>query len=343
MGYEDRDYIREKPTFGYSFSMGPATKALIAVVVAGYLIGLVVGDTISFVGAFATDAGVRQFWGASGESGTQQFWARQLFVLTAADIAPWANNYAIGHWKILTSWIVAPTIISAVVDAFMVYFAGKWVEQVFGAKRFVMLFIGACMGAALMAGFVDPLLMPGREHIVIMGAGPGIVAAFTVLIWTIPDRPSIFGWPLKKVLIGVMILLVAFNVLVPLASAGDAVLSPTQILWGVGIAALYMYYLKSQKLMPRIPGAPSQEPWSQAGYLHDYKDDDPAAQKQRAKAQKEAERREKAEASKQAEAQAEQAKLDAILEKISREGMQALSKAEKKFLDQRSKRGKSKD
>ncbi len=343
MGYEDRDYIREKPTFGYSFSMGPATKTLLAVVVAGYLVGLVVGDTISFVGAFATDSGVRQFWGVSTEAGTQQFWARKLFVLTAADIAPWANNYAIGHWKILTSWIVAPTIITAIVDAIMVYFAGKWVEQLFGAKRFLMLFIGACMGAALMAGLVDPLLMPGREHIVIMGAGPGIVGAFTVLIWTIPDRPSILGWPLRKVLIAVMVLLVGFNVVMPLVSVGEAVHSPTQVVWGIGIAAMYMYYLKSQNLMPRAPGAKAQEPWSQAGYLHDYKDDDPGSQKQRERERKEAERREKAEAKQQAEAQAEQAKLDAILDKISKQGINALSKPEKKFLDQRSKRTKGKD
>jgi membrane associated rhomboid family serine protease len=330
MGYEDRDYFRSKPRFGLSPGMGTATKGLIIVVAAGYLIGLVVANTVSF-----TD---REFWAVASNPETQQYWARMIFVLTAADVAPWVQGYAPGYWKVLASWAVAPGIITAAVDAIMVYIAGKAVEELLGTRRFLYLFIGACLAANLLAGFADPLMLPSRQ-VVIMGAGPGVMACLATLIWIAPNQPSIFNWPLKRVVLIILVAVIGFNLIFPLFG-GEIAQSPTQLLWGAGAGAWYMWFLKTRNMMPKLAVESYEEPWSKRGYLNEYSDDDPAAQKQRDRERKETEKREAEQVKRAAAAQAEQAKLDAILEKISKQGINALSRAERKFLEGQSKRKK---
>jgi membrane associated rhomboid family serine protease len=330
MGYEDRDYFRAKPSFGLSAATGPATKALIIAVVSGYLIGLLVGNTTAF-----NDPG---FWDAAGQPGTQQAAARAIFVLTASDIAPWAAGYSPGYWKLLTGWLVAPTLIGAVIDALLVYFAGRYVEEILGWKRFVSLFIAACVAAGLLAGIVDPLLMGSREQIVIMGSSPGIFACFVSMIWIAPEQRSIFGWPLKKVVLILLAVVVLLNFLFPLLGGAQFALSPTYLMWGIAAGALYMSYLKSINRLPAQAPARPEAQWGEAGLM--VVDDDPASAKERERQRRDAERIQREEQKRLEEEQARREQLDAILDKISREGIDRLSRAERKFLDSQSKRSK---
>ncbi|MCC7509381.1 MAG: rhomboid family intramembrane serine protease [Planctomycetes bacterium] len=339
MGYEDRDYFRAKPRFELSRGVGPATLGLIITVVAGFISGLVVSDTIQYVGSLKT-ASVAEFWAASAVEGRQAWWARKLFVLTASDITPWVQGYSPGYWKAATSWLVAPGIFSAVLDTIFVYFAGKSLEEPLGRRRFLLLFIGACVAANLMAGFSDALIQPGRQQVVIMGCGPGVVACFVGLLWILPNQRSIGGWPLKRVMAVVIGVLLAINVMMALFAGGEIGVSPTQLLWGAAFGAVFMQALKNKGALPKVGVEAADEPWSKRGYLHTYDDEDPAAAKQRDRERKTLEKIER-EAARQAEAAAaEKGQLDAILAKISASGITSLTRGEKKFLDSQSKRKK---
>ncbi|MBX3458953.1 MAG: rhomboid family intramembrane serine protease [Planctomycetes bacterium] len=339
MGYEDRDYFRPKPKFELSSAVSRGTLALIIVVAAGYISGLVIADTLSFAGSFASQ-GVRDFWAAAATEGRQAWWARQIFVLTASDIALWQQGAQFGGWKVLTSWMVAPGLISAVLDAIFIYFAGKALEEPLGTRRFLLLFVGACVVGNLLAAPADALLQFSRTQVVIMGCGPGIVACFTGLLWILPDQRSLGGWPLRRV-IGVVIgVLLAINVAVALFSPGEIGLSATHLIWGAAFGALFMQVLRNAGKLPKVAAAASNEPWSNPGYLNSYSDEDPRAARLRERERKEAAKREAEEAKRRAAQAAEQAQLDAILEKISRTGITSLTRAEKKFLDDQSKRKK---
>ncbi len=339
MGYEDRDYFRAKPRFELSRAVGAGTLGLIITVVAGFISGLVVSDTIQYAGALKS-TGVAEFWAAATVEGRQAWWARKLFVLTASDISPWVQGYSPGYWKVATSWLVAPGIFSAVLDTIFVYFAGKSLEEPLGRRRFLLLFIGACVAANLMAGFSDALVQPGRQQVVIMGCGPGVVACFVGLLWIVPDQRSIGGWPLKRVMAVVIGALLVINVMMALFAAGEIGLSPTQLLWGAAFGAVFMQALKNKGALPSVGVEAADESWSKRGYMHSYDEDDPASAKQRERDSKTAEKLER-EAAKRAEAAAaEKARLDATLAKISASGINSLTRAEKKFLDSQSKRKK---
>lgn len=339
MGYEDRDYARPKPRFELSSSVHRGTLALVIIVVAGYISGLVVADTLSFAGSFATQ-GVQDFWIAAGTEGRQAWWARQIFVLTASDIALWQQGSSFGGWKVFTSWMVAPGLITAVLDVIFVYFVGKSLEEPLGTKRFLLLFVGACVVANLLAAPVDALIQANRAQVVIMGCGPGIVACFTALLWILPDQRSIGGWPLRRVLGTVIGVMLAINVAMALFSTGEIGLSATQLLWGAACGALFMQVLRNAGKLPVAGVTVKGEPWSESGYLHGYNDDDPETARQRERERKELEKREIEAARRTAAQAADQAQLDAILQKISQNGINSLSRSEKKFLDEQSKKKK---
>src|SRR5690606_35607151 len=198
---------------------------------------------------------------------------------TASDIAPWVSGYSPGYWKLLTSWIVAPSLLVALIDAFIVYFVGKSMESALGTRRFLALFVGSCALSALFAGVVDPLLMPGAREIVVMGPAGGIAAALVGVVGIAPNRPWIMNWPMKRVMLVLLGLLLAFNLIMPLVSGADIRLSPTRMLWAAGIGALFMLHLKNQGRLPRLDAGPShaenKEPWSSEPAWRDA--DDPPA------------------------------------------------------------------
>lgn len=332
MGFEDRDYFRARPRFGTTGSLGPAGKGMIIAIVAGYLIGLVVADAISF-----TDAA---FWEAVSNPDGRQRLGHALFVLTARDIAPWQAGYSPGYWKLLTAWLVAPGVIAAAVSAILVYFASTALEEALGWKRFLLLLIGACVCASLLAGLIDPLILPGREQIVIMGSSPGIIACFVAMLWVTPDRPSIFGWRLRRVMGGVLAVVAAFSFLAPVIGGDAYTQSPTQLLWGIAAGAMFMNYLKSTGSLPTAAATARRKSW-QSGY-DEVAGEDAEERKARERERKALEKMQREAQERHAAEEARKARLDAILDKININGMGSLTRAEKRFLEDESKRKQEK-
>lgn len=326
MGYEDRDYFQSKPKFELSAGLRPATKGLVIAVIAAYVMALVAGNATSFVSdAFA----------ASTAGGAP--WVKRLVVLTPLDINTWLAGYSPGYWKLLTHWLVPVDILGVVLGGLSVFFAGRMVEEVFGTRRFLLLFISACVLSGLLACLVDPLLLRGRTSVV-MGPSAGAFAMFTSVAWIAPHQRSLFGWKLRPV---VLVLVSAFALISVVSGAlGSAprVQSPTQLVWGVLAAVVYMSILQARGRVP-VPATGSYaEPWNRRGNLPEDVDD---VSRALAEARKQEERERAAQDKARAAQAADQQKLDAILDKISRQGISSLSRGEKAFLDEQARRRKS--
>jgi membrane associated rhomboid family serine protease len=324
MGYEDRDYIREKPRFAPAPKPGKGVVALLVLTIFCYLVMLVLGN--------ATAASDKEFWAADATANANV--ARHLFIFTPLDLALWHEASTAGIWKIATHWLAASGLFAAVILALFTWLTGRYVEEAMGTRRFFVFFVGSAVVSGLLAALTElPLLYLGTPRLtLVMGTSGAIAACFTSMIWLKPDARWFFGWPIKTVVI--VLLSIGFVLgLLNLFNKNPIVPSFTQVLWGAAVGALWMLALKRMGRLPKPVSAKTAEPWSEAGYLNDYRDEeaDPKAEAKRKKGEAQLAKLRNA-------AIAEQQKLDALLEKISKTGINSLSRAEKKFLDEQSKK-----
>lgn len=325
MGYEDRDYVREKPRFAPAPKAGKGVIALLTLTVFGYLVMLILGN--------ATSASDAEFW--VHDTGSNAQVAQYLFVFTPLDLAFWHPASIAGVWKVATHWMAAPSLIAAAIDAILIWFGGRYVEQSMGTRRFVVFFVGTAVISGLLAALTEiPLLYLGSPRIsLVMGASGAIFACITSLIWLMPNARSFFGWSMKTAVLVLLGAVTAIGILMGAFSRQPIVPSFTQVLWGAAVGAGWMMLLKRTGRMPGPVASKSAEPWAEAGYLNDYRDEDadPKADAKRRKGEAQL-------AKLRQQAIEEQQQLDALLEKISKNGINSLSRAEKKFLDEQSKK-----
>jgi membrane associated rhomboid family serine protease len=270
-----------------------------------------------------------EFFTASAEGGPRL--VRLAVVLTSDNVAIWAPGFDPGQWKLLTHWLVAPGLLAAVLDVLCVYFAGRMVEELFGTRRFTLLFIAACVLAGLLAGLVDPLLM-GQSRSVIMGPAAGAFAAFTTLAWIAPNQRSMLGFRMRPMVLTIVGVVCGLNLVMGLLDKDPFVRSPTQLLFGVALSAGYMTYLKARGKLPGLAPGSYQDGREGA-------ESDPVAASL-AQARKEIEQAQIERERERAARDADQQKLDAILAKISTQGIGSLSRGEKSFLDSQSRKRK---
>lgn len=331
MGYEDRDYFQSKPKFEFSSGLHKGTKGMMIALVAAFIAAIVVSDFFAFTSP--------EFWASVAAGNEKAVLGYRLFVLAPQNVVPVGGSFAPGHWKLLTHWLVAPGIVTAILDVMMVYFVGRMLEQLLGTRRFLMLLIGACVLSGLLASLVDGWLV-GEKISVIMGPGGGIIACFMAPVWIAPRQKSIFGWPVRNVVLGLVAVFTVVALLYGLFGEGPAVGSPTQLIWGAAIGAGYMLWLKKRGRLPSLAGGFQQDqnlqPWEKPGYLNSYEEKSFDERKFLATADKQRKEEEKA----QEQRQKDKARLDEILEKISRQGINSLSRAERKFLDDQSNKRK---
>ncbi len=323
MGYEDRDYFQSKPKFELSPGVDPATKGLLIVLVSVFVGALIAANSMDFASAEFLDGG------SSNAS-----WVARIFVLTSADVAPWARGFAPGHWKLATHWLLSGNIVGLVFDCMGVFFIGRMVEELFGTRRYILLLVVACALSGLLAGLLDPLLVPGRTS-VILGPSGGLIAMMVSVAWIAPHQRTIMGWQLRPLVLGLAGILAGLSLLTGVFSGGAVTRSPSQLLCGLLLGVGYMSFLKSRGRIPAPAPGSFTEAWNRRGNKPE--DVDPVA---RALIEnRKADEKEKAETEKRrAGIDADQKRLDGILDKISREGIAALSRSDRTFLDDQSKK-----
>lgn len=330
MGYEDRDYYRERPRLEFTGAMGRGTITLLIIISACYFAAVVVSNTLAFDEKWLGLV----FAGGDEQSGGARL-AYAAFVLTGRDVAPWVNAYTLQPWKILTSWLVEPSLFVMVMSLLGAYFVGRAMEDLLGARRLVLAVFALSAISALCASLLDPLLVPHRLS-VIMGMNAAWLGLITPLCWLYPKDQLIWSFPARKFLAVVIAVLLAANVLLSISAPGSVILSPTQPAFAVLVSAAFMQFLSMKGRLPLVAGeTDDRASWGKPMYRPDESEeprrggigsffgsrDEPEAEPDERAAEK-----------------AEKQKVDALLEKISRQGIDSLSKAERAFLDSQSKR-----
>lgn len=325
MGYEDRDYYRERPRLEFSGAMGRGTLTLLIIVAAGYFVAVIVGNSLSFVDS----RWIAEVFVGDSESAPNARLAYLMFVLTGRDVAPWVNAYTIQPWKIFTSWLVEPTLFSMVLALIGVYFVGRAMEDLLGARRLLLAVFALSAISALCAAIVDPLLLPHRIS-VIMGVHAALLGLMTPLCWIYPRDQLIFTFRARSFIAVLIVAMVGLNALLAVVSPDAVIQSPSQPAFAVLAAAGFTLLLKKRGRLPNMGGEEDDRAsWGRPVYRPEGEERgsffSPPGEPD-------------AEVKERSTERAEKAKVDALLEKISRNGIHSLSKSERDFLDSHSRR-----
>ncbi|MEE9311199.1 MAG: rhomboid family intramembrane serine protease [Planctomycetota bacterium] len=305
-----------------SLGMPSGTKGLLIAMLAAYIIVVFTTNQTDITSSEAAAL-------FSGNAGANGSFALNTFILQPGNIFPFHAGTDIKPWKLFTSWIVPPTLIGAIMSLLMTYFAGKMLEDIFGTKRYLTLFIGGAIGANLLACLIDPYLVGSRSSIV-MGPTGGVFAAFTTIIWIAPEQRSAFGIRMKSMMIALIVIFGGMALMAGLTGEGEPANSPTQLLFGAAIGSLFMIFLKSGNQVPKFAKAAAVDKTEANAGMRKFAE---AARQQEEEFAKEKADKDRTKQSKQKDA----TEMDRILGKISDNGIDSLSRKEKKFLDSQSK------
>lgn len=193
-------------------------------------------------------------------------------------------------------------------ECLMLYMFGSELEQEWGRQNFLRLFLFG-LGGGLALGSLSALFLPSPPLLYGFGAGTAAIMVAYAMIW--PDRQALlfFVIPIRMkwlvLLIFVMLLTWDF---------------PNQFMIQLGgglTGALFVYYYARRGRQATSPGRGQAASAGMLGGLQE-------ALRKRRLAQKQGEIDRRIEM---------KAEVDRLLEKISRDGIKALSRKERRFLD----------
>ena len=336
MSFEDRDYYRDRPRLEVSGGVGSGTMALLVLVIAGYVIGAMLANTISVLDPEWLSRAMLDD-GEGKSAGARLFYG--VIVLTDRNVAPWVGGFEAQPWKVLTSWLVEPSLMQMVMSAIGAYFVGRMYDELVGARRLLAIVAGLSILSALGASLLDPLLL-GQRTSIIMGMNAALMGLIAPLIWLFPAEQRILSFPARRFIVVVLGLLLAFGLFSSIAGSHSLVASPTQPLFAVAIAAGGTALLKRRGRLTGLQGAGQEDDrasWGKPMYRPDVEQSEPKRglgklfSLQRARVDVE---------DTPDEAEGERKRVDALLDKISKTGLDSLTKSERKTLDEHSRRMK---
>jgi membrane associated rhomboid family serine protease len=211
---------------------------------------------------------------------------------------PWDFVHRLRLWQILSHVFLVLHPLTLVFNLIFLYFFGRMIEELVGTRKFLVLFFGGSLFAALVFLAIGYFLLPSGVY---TGPEGAIMAVLVMAAFTAPNMQVLFYFmPVKlKYLALVYIGLNIFNVLSQghpayLANLAGAV-------WGFGF---WKFHNRISKTLER---------WDE-----------------------ESEHREEKKARRRAENM--EAELDRILAKIARDGMTSLTSSERNTLEEASRR-----
>lgn len=207
----------------------------------------------------------------------------------------------------LTQHLDLGSVITLLFHCLFLWSFGSEIERLWGRVHFLRLFVSGLVGAACTTGIAGLTYMPRLELAGILGGLSGILLAFA-LLW--PDRQVFFFMiPMKM-----RWLILIFLIMMAVSSLG-AILQVTG--GALGGAAFVYYYVRRGN---RVHTAYDPEGGGLKAWWEEFK------KKRRLE-------KKRKEISRRIDLKEE---VDRILEKISKTGMQSLSRKEKALLDQAS-------
>jgi membrane associated rhomboid family serine protease len=182
---------------------------------------------------------------------------------------------------------------------------GNELEQLWGTKKFVILYFLGGIGAALLS--IGTIVSPAMWHLPVIGASGAVLTILTVYAFTFPDRRLLLFFLIPVNVVTAVIIFGAISLFGTFASWGNV--SHLTHLGGILVGFAYV------KLLPRFEDWQNKVQYSVQ------------------------ESKRKAEVAQENEAMNYyEHVVDPVLKKISASGMDSLTKEEKKILEEASKR-----
>ena len=194
---------------------------------------------------------------------------------------------------------------------------GSELERLWGTYNFLRFFFTGLLGGVLLSALVAFTVLPG---IMVYGFGAGLTAILVAYAMIWPDRQALFFFVIPLSMKWIVVIMLVF-----LALLGPLNLMILQSGGALAGALFLFYYARKGRVHSGyiMGGSSGREPIL-SGITGKWKEH----QKKKRLEKKQKEINERIEM---------KAEVDRLLEKISREGMKALSRKEKSFLDRASK------
>ncbi|MCS7016963.1 MAG: rhomboid family intramembrane serine protease [Gemmatales bacterium] len=212
MGVYDRDYYREQPPGGYWFDGQSATPWLAMAHVAVYMLQLLTAGPV-------------------GHGRLTEFLMLHVERVCAGEI-----------WRILTAVFIHDTHnwLNLVWNVLVLWFFGRQLEELYGSRRFVTLYLLAGMSGNLV-WVLSHWLWDGRVQPVLFGAAPAVTFVLILCALHYPRQTVLLFFVLPVPLWLIAVLYVAKDLLVflrPVGGMGHATLAPVHLA-GAGFALAY--------------------------------------------------------------------------------------------------------
>jgi membrane associated rhomboid family serine protease len=208
-------------------------------------------------------------------------------------------------WKFLTCGFAhdsMPNYMHLVGNMIGLFFFGRIIEQRYGAKEFLAFFLVTIVICSVLWGVTEGLM---QDRGLLLGASGGITGVIILFIFLYPKQTVLlfFVIPMPAWVLGVVLIVMNLS---GAAGFGDNHIAYTVHLFGAGFAVLY--YKFNWRIMPLFSGISNPLKRRPKLRLHDPDTSDPKPDKL---AEEE----------------------DRILAKIHREGVESLTRKERKMLE----------
>lgn len=335
MAYYDRDYFQEEEPqrrFTQTPSVGPLSKALLIALGVLVIASIPIADSMDAGGVLSKDP------------------SRELLRMLALSWhAVWpAEGYALSPWQVVTAPLIPADILSAILTGVLgLWLFGCRLEQVLGRRRYGVFLLLAMLLPGIASALVDPLLCEvwtGSREVYSLGTGSLTVAIYMGVAAAYPDGMSFFGLrfvTVSLILVGIAALIAMWGYTGEVS--GVRVVSS---LPGMAAGAAFGWYgvkwMAARGMVKTVRTAhkKAEGPEDYLAYARKLRGEELAAGGAEAKspATSRRERESKRAAKETQRLEEEQQAVDALLARISAEGINSLSKGERAFLERVSKR-----
>jgi membrane associated rhomboid family serine protease len=229
-------------------------------------------------------------------------------------------------WQLITYMFLHGGFLHLLMNMFVLWMFGMELENMWGAKRFLIFYMLCGIAAGVANLIVAPLLGQTAPTIGASGAVYGVLVAFGMKF---PDRPIYvyFLLPVKaKYFIGFFVLMALFHGVTAtndgiahFAHLGGAAMGCIYMLSQMNVIPVKGWWIRFREEM-RTPAQPRQRTYGRTGDHHEAPVHDIATGRRRN------------------ENEISQEVIDAILDKISSSGYQSLTEEERRLLNDASKK-----
>ena len=328
MAYYDRHYYGDQPRNQLRApKLEPISKYVMLGLIAVYVVLFVVVQNSEVVLGSVSD----------------NLWPSAL-VLHQHALLP-VNDLWPAPWQILTATVIHNGVFELVFVCIFLWLFGSLVERGLGAKRYIMLIASSAVIGNIFAALVDPRIAP--EGALSFGLSPSVSAALLIAMAQLyPKSRSFLGLKaslIAYIFLGITALLALNTYFLPPAEGGVPMIKSMPALIGAGTWSFFYCQLQLNRGLKVEQNGERNEAEDYESFAKRFDHERVPATvggEEELEAQEDTRETKRREKVRQRQA-ADEASVDALLERISKEGISSLTRSERAFLERvsRNKRG----